>query len=301
VAKQLRRSSLRVQIPADRQTKENEKEYSVLNDKTRQVSARALAITITGIKSIMDKKIIERYGEEILSYRIRTARQKKRMVYEDFDKQLLALHREERILSRRKRNLGWEPLIPPVQKGWVRSFVLRDDVAQAGRAQFFAGILEKINTHVYSHRKDFKVKKRRMGRRTYVSRKQQLMEPWPYQFNRMKFTEEERSFFQMVENMPDKKGHVSRRYVFREPWRFVLRVKPNIVGKVRVRDVVIEQRLTGIRGYLRGGNHIYRQLKLLYGYNINNRRFCKEPYYDTNPIKNKTLRQILEEAKEEVL
>ena len=81
----------------------------------------------------MDKKLIEQYGTEILSYRLRTARQKKRMQYEDFDKQLIQLHEEESALRSQKRNLGWEPLIPPVQKGWKRFFVLRDDVARGGR------------------------------------------------------------------------------------------------------------------------------------------------------------------------
>ena len=294
---------VRVQIPADQQTKENEKEYSVLNDKTRQVSARehALAIAITGINPIMDRKFIERYGEEILSYRIRTARQKKRAVYEDFDKQLLALHREEMTLRRLQRNLGWEPLVPPVQKGWVRSFVLRDDVARGPQAAFFAGILVKINTCEYSHRKDFRVKKRKLGRRIYVIRKQLLQEPWPYQFNRMKFTEEEKGLFQIIEEMPDRKGYANRRYVFREPWRFVLKVKPNIVDRVRVRDIELEQRLETITSYLRKSGHIYRQLKLRYGHDPDHWWDYLERYFPLNPIKNKTLCQILEEAKEEIL
>ena len=37
----------------------------------------------------MDTKFIQQYGEDILCYRLRTARQKKRMQYEDFDKQLI--------------------------------------------------------------------------------------------------------------------------------------------------------------------------------------------------------------------
>ncbi len=39
----------------------------------------------------MDTKLIQQYGEDILCYRLRTARQKKRMRYEDFDKQLIQL------------------------------------------------------------------------------------------------------------------------------------------------------------------------------------------------------------------
>jgi len=248
----------------------------------------------------MDRQLIERYGEEILSYRIRTARQKKRAVYEDFDRQLLALHREKWTIRQLQRNLGWEPLVPPVQKGWVRSFVLREDIANGRQAQFFAGILGKINTHVYSHRRDFRVKKRKMGRRIYVTRRQVLYEPEPNAFRRMKFSEEESAFFQLVEDMPDQKGHVYMRYVFREPWRFKLKVRSNIVDKVRIRDVALDQRLAQIEKYLGFSAH-YRQMKLVYGCDPNRWRHNREPNYDPNPIKNKPLQRILEEAKEEIL
>ena len=71
----------------------------------------------------MDTKLIREYGTEILSYRLRTVRQKKRMQYEDFDKKLLRLRREEEKFYQQEKDLGWEPLIPPVQKGWTRFFV----------------------------------------------------------------------------------------------------------------------------------------------------------------------------------
>ena len=107
----------------------------------------------------MDTKLIKQFGTDILCYRIRTARQKKRMQYEDFDKQLIALSKEEIILH--NHNPGWEPLTPPVQRGWKRFFVLRDDVARSDDAQFFQNILAKINTEKWSYRKDFKKKKRK--------------------------------------------------------------------------------------------------------------------------------------------
>ena len=290
-----------VRVPADQQNKKNEKEYNVLNDTSNRTGAYAPAFTITGIKSIMDKKLIERFGQDILSYRLRTARQRKRAVYEDFDKYLMQLDREESILWKQKFNLGWEPLIPAVQRGWVRSFVLREDVAKGSHAQFFAGILGKINSHEYSHRKDFRVKKRRMGRRVYVARRQVLKELSPDSFHRKKFTEEEKTFFQLVEDMPDQKGHIYRRYVFREPWRFVLKVRPNIVDKVRIRDIVLEQRLTQIRKYLDSTAYLHRQMKLVHGSDINRMGRNRRANYDPNPIKSKPLHKILEEAKEEIL
>ncbi|HVV04083.1 MAG TPA: hypothetical protein VHC96_07645 [Puia sp.] len=95
----------------------------------------------------MDRKTIERYGADILCYRLRTARHKKRMQYEDLDKRLIALDKEQWALRKQQWNLGWEPLIPPVQKGWKRCFVLQGDVARGKHAEFFEGILKKINTY----------------------------------------------------------------------------------------------------------------------------------------------------------
>lgn len=47
---------------------------------------------------IMDNKLIKQYGEDILSYRLRSARHKKRAQREAFDKQLIALHYEQKAL-----------------------------------------------------------------------------------------------------------------------------------------------------------------------------------------------------------
>ncbi len=101
------------------------------------------------------------------------------MQYEDFDKQLLKLHREEDTLWKQRANLGWEPLTPPVQKGWKRFFVLREDVARSKQADFYERILKKINTYAQSYRKDFKGKKEGEGARykKYVVKKQYLLEP----------------------------------------------------------------------------------------------------------------------------
>jgi len=243
----------------------------------------------------MDKKLIEQFGQDILSYRIRTARQKKRAVYEDFDKHLLRLDRESEALWKWKYGLGCEPLIPPVQRGWVRTFVLKEDVARSPDQQLYANILAKINTRHYDSRKDFKVKKRRMGRRTYVTRTQKLRDLSFQEWR--KLDETEKSFFFLVAEVHS--NRVYYRYVFREPWRFVLKVKPNLVDKVPIQDIGMEQRWQRLRNYTDLNGYVYRQRWLTRGH-FNWLNF-DEPYYDPNPIKNKTLRQILAEAREENL
>src|SRR6516165_5668862 len=137
----------------------------------------------------MDTKLIKQFGTEILCYRIRTARQKKRMQYEDFDKHLIALHKEHTPLFKNRYRPEYEPLSPPVQKGWKRFFVLRDDVARSNDAQFFENILQKINTKTIYWKKDFKVRKRKSGKKIYVVQSQDILNPNEHEFNKLKFTE----------------------------------------------------------------------------------------------------------------
>src|SRR3954453_19280406 len=165
----------------------------------------------------------------LLQFRLRTARHKKRMQYEDWDKQLLALQRESNALHKQQRNLGWIELHPPVMRGWKRYFVLRDEFAKGRQAPFFERILSKINTTQYSHRKDFKVKKRKGGKKVYVATEQHLYNPNPYYFNKMEFTEAEKQFFEERVITDERTGNLSRIFVFTEPWRYVLRVRLNII------------------------------------------------------------------------
>lgn len=252
----------------------------------------------------MDTKLIRAFGTEILSYRIRTARQKKRMQYEDFDKHLIRLDKEESDLLRKWHKRGWESLAPPVQQGWNRSFELRGDIARNKHAAFFEAILKKINTYQWSHKKDFKIKKRKRGRKTYVVIEQKLLEPKSCHFAKLNFADDEKQFFHIEYRVEKWCRDLQVRYVFNEPWRFVLRVRPNIIDKVRSRDNILEARISGIRNYLRTGDYSKRQMRLKTG-------TWKHPYWnpkkneekdtERNPLKNKSLQMCLDEfGKEDV-
>jgi len=248
----------------------------------------------------MDTKTIQKHGEYILSYRLRTARQRKRMQYEDFEKFLIQLNEENRELYQRKRNLGWEPLVPPVQKGWKRFFVLRNDVARSKHADFFQGILKKINTYDWSYRKDFLVRRRRFGKKVYVVKGQKLLEPHEYHFAKLCFNEKEKQMFREEHRY----GYWNRKpgnkvYVFNEPWRFVLVVKPNFITRVRIRDEVIEARLNAIDYYLERNCLEWKQQKILYG-NCRWRHWHggKKPW-EINGFKNWPVERILDYLKNE--
>jgi hypothetical protein len=101
--------------------------------------------------------------------RLKSARRKKRLHKKDQDRKLIQLFNELKRLQVEQRNLGFAELIPPIQRGWKRFFVLRQDVLTSKEGSFFQELLEKINTTEYSHRRDFKVKKRRRGKKFTLS------------------------------------------------------------------------------------------------------------------------------------
>ncbi len=229
----------------------------------------------------------------ILHFRLRTARHKKRAQHEDRDKQLLALHWEEAELSHQQRNLGWIELNPPVVRGWKRYFVLRPDVAKSKHADFFESILQKINTVQYSYRKDFKIKKRKWGKKVYVAKEQQLLQPDEYHFNKLKFTEKEKELFAEVISFDQNKRQFVKNYVFVEPWLFVLRVQPNIITKTKVRDEAIESRLQQIWNYF-FHNHLRGRINhLTDGHSYS--WWDGEREKEKNPLRNKSLAAILDE------
>lgn len=283
--------------------KNHEEELTVHNERKKSNDAMASHLPTGKNYIVMDTKLIQQYGEDILSYRLRTARQKKRMQYEDLDKFLIALNKEHVALYRHRYFPVWEPLIPAVQRGWKRFFVLRDDVARSKQANFVEGILKKINTEYWFHRKDFKIRKRKFGRKYYVVLSQELLEPDEQEFAKLNFTDAEKQFFHEEFPYDNRKGKFVKRYVFNEPWRFVLRVRPNMIDKQRKTDPEKESRLQEICNYLDNNDYGKRTQRILNGHYKHVYKKWKYIEKDKEKyiFKNKSLSSILETVREEVL
>lgn len=176
---------------------------------------------------------------DLLCYRLRTKRQRKRAAKEGFDRKLRALDRELNRLWQKRRNLGLIELKPPVMRGWERFFVLRADVAESIYADFFEGLLGKINTTWRSNRQDFKRRKKRVKKWKYEAGKQEL-QPLNEKSYKM-LTAVEQSYFEEKVVMNQQRIWI-KTYLFREPWRFVLKVQPHMVTHTRIRSEEIEKR-----------------------------------------------------------
>lgn len=237
-------------------------------------------------------------------FRLRSPRQRKREQCKDRERWLMRLYREYDALRSRLNRLGYERLDPPVQRGWKRSFVLRDHPLQQlthspkREETFFQGILDKINSIQYSSRRDFKVKHRRRGKKVHESRPQELKTIWMSGFEKMKFTEEEARYFDLVMTNEREGSSFRWMYVFREPWRFRLKIEPNIIRWKRVKDFDLERRTLELEHYI-DGHHLWPEIMAMRhgSYQWRNRYDWggELPKYKVDPLMNKALAAILDE------
>ncbi len=182
--------------------------------------------------------------------RLKSERTKRRLQKTEHDKKLIHLHKELQRINEAQKHLGLVALNPPIQKGWKRYFVLRPDVGRSKDAVFFQELLNKINAIDYSDRKDFKVKRRRFGRKTYEVKPKRVSEFCDWQFHKLKLTEKEKLYFKKEWRLYHKSTGVYKVYVFTEPWRFVPVVKPNIITHAKTIDPLLEQEEDEIENYL---------------------------------------------------
>lgn len=200
--------------------------------------------------------------------KIKTARQKKRLQKEDYNKRLIQLHRLREKLCVQRRDLPLVPLEIPYQKGWKRNFVLREDVARSRYAMFHQALLQKINSVVYHHDKRFKYSKKKRHKKIQVDIPQTLREfcEQEWKANHAGLTDAEKALFypKEVRDKNNRPGGV--RYVFAEPWRYVLQVKPHMITHVKMIDEVLEQEIQRLDNYIETHNLQHKINKLKDGH-----------------------------------
>ena len=245
----------------------------------------------------MDKKFIQEFGSEIFCCKLKTARQKKRAVKTAQERNLLTLHKERKQIWQQQRNLGYVDVHPPIVKGWKRYFVLRGDVARCKDALFYQNILDKINKVEYCNRKDFKQKPRYSSKRKkWVPIEQTVLQPGHSDFVKLNFSEKEKALFEERYVKHKWRKELVKVFVFKEQWRFVLRIRQNLITKVKAVDIELLKREKEIDNYLTRTNKV-DTLNHLLGKSVNKwRRWDGKPK-EKYRVKRKTLVQIINELK----
>ncbi|SMC92675.1 hypothetical protein [Chryseobacterium sp. YR221] len=191
-------------------------------------------------------------NDNLLLSRLRSVRSRKRTIRKDVIKQIRKKYKRSEELRDIKRNIPWIPLDNPYQRGFVRFFVVRDDVMRSQDGEFFEGILKKINTYMYSESRQFLKKKRKFGKRRYVEKEQKLKRISSWSWNDPKFglTVQERQYFLKYEEYCPHRKCNEVYYEFAEPWRFILRVKVNMITHYKPVDFELEKEYAELEYYL---------------------------------------------------
>ena len=242
----------------------------------------------------MDNYLLDDY---IQCSRLKKKKQKKSVVKKDFEKQLIQLYKLEKELIQKKRDLPLVALATPYQKGWERSFVLRDDIARSKEALFYKILLEKINTMQYSSEKSFKRRKKRKRKHVYVEKLQVVKEfsESEWRSPKLALTAKEKVHFYKRERWCSNCKRYKIHYVFNEPWRYVLRVKPNMVTHTKMVDAVLESEMDKLDNYLTRNFLRYTMIKLLDG-EIKYSRWRKySDLNNPNPLDYKQIHTVMDE------
>ncbi len=244
--------------------------------------------------TVTEEYIFNNWEDQI---RIRSKRRRKRDIIEGQDKKLIRLFKEDRELSKRCSELPMIDLKPPIQRGYKRYFIVREDVRRSKQGVFYENLLRKINTIQHSATKEFRQKKRRLGRRTYEARGQQLKVVLPHEINKMKLTPQEMLCFtfKIKIEVRHKRIYQTQYFEMTEPWRYVLRIRPNMIDKIRTHDEELEQRLAELNDKVYKNKINYARLSKLRDWGYDRWDDLEKLRY-ANPLKDKSLYQILEEC-----
>lgn len=227
--------------------------------------------------------------------RIRTAR----------DKRLRNLQKEWNKLWKQSCNLGYEPLNPPMRCGYKRLFMLTEDCKHTPTPEFYQGILDKINDIRYSPTKEFDPKRtsKYWRRRKRKRKEQKLMETESYHFHKLQFTEDEKLMFHEITYYDKQRKRDVIKYVFAEPWRFALRIRPHWITEVRCIDSLLEQQLDDVEKIINADKNRRRLTKMKGGNSYSWKKVTEEAedrkLYAYNSLKNIPLHWIMDEYNEE--
>jgi hypothetical protein len=228
------------------------------------------------------------------STRLKSARRKKQLVNKDFEKQLIQLSKFENKLWKERNNLPFVPLEKPYQKGWERSFFLREDVARLSNADFYKLLLNKINTYQYSQDKTFKKRKRKYRKYVFHEKPHLLKEfsECEWTSSKLKLSDKEKSLFEKQEVWCIFKRGFKVSYVFKESWRFVLKIKPNIITHKKMIDEILEQELAEIDNYITKNNLRVKMNKIRCGNSKYYSRWNLNQLKHENMLKDKPIQDI---------
>lgn len=235
-------------------------------------------------------------NNELLHYRLKTARRKRRLQKLDLDKQILKLAHEQKQLLDDPELVKTIPLDEPYQRGYIRLFVLTSEAEKSPQAEFYQQILNTINDVQYHYDASFKKTKRKQNRHRYNYDLPVLkpIESYRWSMNKMELSPEQKECFRAVPYFDDYRYRWTCKYEFMYPELFTVKVLPNMVTTVKLRDMEMEKRIDFINDYLKKNKFNNRLAKIRGGWYKYWKGDFEEKSKYINPLKGKHANKLVE-------
>ena len=170
----------------------------------------------------------------------------KRSQKQEHEKHVRRIYSQLNKLRKAQQNLGWIELDKPVYLGYIKQFVLRDDVSRRSDAKVYQAILEKINDFATCKTKDFMVKEWKTKKKVPVKHKLKSLSK--KEFN--KLPSNQQKHFHSDYDHKKKEW----RYSFTLDYMFVPKVDKHYAYKVREYDAALEKQEDELYNYIEKNN-----------------------------------------------
>jgi len=235
----------------------------------------------------------------IMSCNLHSKRWKTRRNQSASTKRIIGLYREYESLWQIISNMEYEELEVPIQRGYKRHFELSESIKWGSEADFFQGILSRINAVQYSKDRQFrKARSWRVGRYKYRKRGNPMLKDLTdREFKTL--GEKEKLYFHPIETYYANTKLWVTRYRFAEPWRFEIRIRPNMLTRVQKRNWEAEHRKKEIEAFFITKKNFIKTEKTRRAYRwLLDNEWRHRPQAES-PLRGKPLHEVVEEYNEE--
>ncbi len=187
----------------------------------------------------------------------RPKRYEKRDKYEAEERELRRLYQEYTSIGKAIMDLGWLDLDKPIYLGYIKHFVLRDDISRRKDANVFNEILKSINDFATCKNKDFMVREWKTKKKVPISHKLKSLSK--KQFNKLP-TNQQKHFSADY----DYKNSCWK-YRFVCDYYYVAKIDKHYAYKVRVFDADLEKRSDEINRHFET-NNLWPKINKLMGW-----------------------------------
>lgn len=238
--------------------------------------------------------------ELIVSYNLHPRRWKVRRKCAAIKRNIVQLYKESQRLTNLIRNMEYEELEVPIQRGYVRKYELTEWAKHTHESSVFEEILPKINVFEYTNRKEFSKRKKRKKLRKYRYVKfgdPKLLDLKKNQYNLL--SEKAKLYFHPIDRYHKRARIWVTYYRFSDPQVFEYKIQPYYLTKIKKRNWEAEKRDNEIEFFLHTQKNFTKTeyTRKAYRWALDDDWNLKPR--EESPLKNKPIYEFYEEYRQE--